>query len=75
MRERTRELAAANRAPQTLVHYLRELAQEFHTYYNAHTILVDERDLRAARLALVTAVRHVLANGLALVGVSAPEAM
>jgi arginyl-tRNA synthetase len=69
------ELAAANRAPQTLVHYLRELAQEFHTYYNAHTILVDERELRCARLTLITAVRHVLANGLALVGVSAPEAM
>ena len=69
------ELAAANRAPQTLVHYLRELAQEFHTYYNAHTILVDDRELRSARLALITAVRHVLANGLALVGVSAPESM
>ncbi len=69
------QLAAANRAPQTLVHYLRELAQEFHTYYNAHTILVDDRDLRSARLALIMAVRHVLANGLALVGVSAPDSM
>jgi arginyl-tRNA synthetase len=69
------ELAAANRAPQNIVHYLRELANEFHTYYNAHTFLVDDEDLRNARLALITAVRHVLRNALALVGVSAPEAM
>ena len=69
------EIAAANRAPQNLVHYLRELAQEFHTYYNAHTILVDDDELRGARLTLISAVRQVLANGLALVGVSAPKSM
>ena len=69
------ELAAANRAPQNIVHYLRELANEFHTYYNAHTFLVDDVDVRNARLALITAVRHVLKNALALVGVSAPEVM
>ncbi len=69
------EIAAANRAPQTLVHYLRELAQEFHTYYNAHTILVEDDNLRGARLTLISAVRQVLGNGLALVGVSAPESM
>ena len=68
-------LAAANRAPQNVVQYLRELAQEFHTYYNAHTFIVDDADLREARLALVTATRQVLANALALIGVAAPERM
>lgn len=69
------ELATANRAPQNIVHYLRELAQDFHTWYNAETFLVDEAPLRAARLALAEAARVVIANGLALVGVSAPESM
>ncbi|HRP34324.1 MAG TPA: arginine--tRNA ligase, partial [Gammaproteobacteria bacterium] len=69
------ELAAANRAPQNIVHYLRELAQDFHTWYNAETFLVDEAPLRSARLALAEATRVVIANGLALVGVSAPESM
>jgi arginyl-tRNA synthetase len=69
------ETAAFNRAPQNVVHYLRELAQDFHTWYNGHTILVDEERLRGARLALAAATRQVLANGLALVGVSAPESM
>jgi arginyl-tRNA synthetase len=69
------ELAAANRAPQNMVHYLRELAQEFHTWYNAETFLVDDATVRAGRLALAEAARQVIANGLALVGVSAPESM
>ena len=69
------ELAANNRAPQNLVHYMRELANEFHTYYNAHTFIVDDDALRDARLTLITAVRQVLKNALTLVGVSAPEAM
>jgi arginyl-tRNA synthetase len=69
------ELAAANRAPQNVVHYLRELAQDFHTWYNAETFLVADERLRSARLALAEATRQVIANGLALVGVSAPEAM
>jgi arginyl-tRNA synthetase len=69
------ELAAANRAPQNIVHYLRELAQDFHTWYNAETFLVDDASLRAARLALAEASRTVIANGLALLGVSAPESM
>ncbi|MGH8223693.1 MAG: arginine--tRNA ligase [Woeseiaceae bacterium] len=69
------ELAAANRAPQHLVHYLRELANEFHTYYNAHTFIVDDEALRNARLALIHATRTVIANGLGIIGVSAPEAM
>jgi arginyl-tRNA synthetase len=69
------ELAANNRAPQHLVNYLRELANEFHTYYNAHTFIVDESATRNARLALITAVRSVIASGLAIIGVSAPESM
>ena len=71
----TVELAATNRAPQTLVHYLRDLANDFHTYYNAHPFIVDEADLRDARLYLVAAARNVIANGLGILGVSAPEKM
>jgi arginyl-tRNA synthetase len=69
------DLAAANRAPQHLVHYLRDLANDFHTYYNAHAFIVDEAGLRDARLFLITATRTVLANGLGILGVSAPETM
>ena len=69
------ELAAANRAPQHLVHYLRDLANEFHAYYNAHQFLVQDDDLRDARLALISAARTVIANGLGIIGVSAPESM
>ena len=68
-------LAANNRAPQHLVHYLRDLASEFHTYYNAHTFIVDEEDLRNARLVLIAATRQVIANGLSVLGVSAPDSM
>jgi arginyl-tRNA synthetase len=68
-------LAAANRAPQNVVQYLRELAQDFHTYYNAQKFIVDDEDLREARLTLITAAKTVLANALALIGVSAPERM
>jgi arginyl-tRNA synthetase len=69
------ELAANNRAPQHLVHYLRDLANEFHTYYNAHQFIVEEDKLRNARLALISATRQVIANGLSILGVSAPESM
>ncbi len=69
------ELAANNRAPQHLVHYLRDLANEFHTYYNAHQFIVDEACLRNARLALISATRQVIANGLGILGVSAPDSM
>jgi arginyl-tRNA synthetase len=69
------ELAATNRAPQHLVHYLRDLANEFHTYYNAHTFIVDDAALRNARLALITATRTVIRSGLDILGVSAPDAM
>jgi arginyl-tRNA synthetase len=69
------ELAASNRAPQHLVHYLRDLANEFHTYYNAHTFIADDASLRNARLALIHATRTVIASGLAILGVSAPDKM
>jgi arginyl-tRNA synthetase len=69
------ELAAKNRAPQTLVHYLRDLVSDFHSSYNAHKVLVEDADLRDARLALYAAVKMIVANGLALLGVSAPEEM
>ena len=69
------ELAANNRAPQHLAHYLRDLANKFHTYYNAHTFIVDNEDLRNARLALIAATRQVIANGLNILGVSAPDSM
>jgi len=70
-------LAAAARefAPHSVAFYLRELAGEFHSYYNAERILVEDEAVRTARLALCAAVRQVLANGLALLGVSAPERM
>ncbi|MFQ6006004.1 MAG: arginine--tRNA ligase [Woeseia sp.] len=71
----TIELAAGNRAPQHLVHYLQDLARDFHTYYNAHTFIVDDQNLRNARLALIAATRQVIANGLGLLGVSAPDSM
>ena len=69
------ELSANNRAPQHLVHYLRDLANDFHTYYNAHSFIVDDAALRDARLYLVSATRIVIANGLGILGVSAPEKM
>ena len=71
----TVETAAVNREPHQLTTYLRELANDLHTYYNAHQFLVDDPALRDARLKLILAVRQVLRNGLGLVGVSAPEAM
>jgi arginyl-tRNA synthetase len=67
--------AGSSAEPQQVANYLRELAGEFHAYYNAHKVLVDDRALRDARLALSAAVGQVLANGLALLGVSAPESM
>jgi arginyl-tRNA synthetase len=67
--------AAANSEPHTVANYLRDLAGEYHTYYNAHKALVDDKPLRDARLALGQAVRQVLANGLDLLGLTAPESM
>ncbi len=69
------ESAAGLLEPHQVAHYLRELAGDFHTYYNAHVFLVDDAELRNARLNLVEAARQVLENGLTLLGVSAPDSM
>ena len=69
------ESAAASHEPHQLAAYLRDLAGAFHTYYNAHTFLVDDDELRNARLTLIQAVRQVVCNGLGLLGVSSPERM
>jgi len=71
----TLAVAARELAPHSVAYYLRELAGEFHSYYNAERILVEDEALRTARLALCAAVRQTLANGLSLLGVSAPEKM
>ena len=62
-------------APHAIAFYLRDLAAELHSYYNAERVLVDDEATRTARLALLLATRQVLRNGLALIGVSAPERM
>ncbi|UCE32854.1 MAG: hypothetical protein JSW68_04695 [Burkholderiales bacterium] len=62
-------------APHAIAFYLKDLAAEVHSYYNAERVLVGDPALRLARLALIAAVRQVLRNGLALLGVSAPERM
>ena len=67
--------AALNRAPHALVHFLRDLANTLHTYYNAEQFIVEEAGLRNARLTLVLAVQTVIRNGLTLLGVSAPDTM
>ena len=69
------DAAAQALEPHQIAHYLRELAGDFHTYYNAHKFVVDDAALRNARLNLVGATRQVIANGLQLLGVSAPTAM
>jgi arginyl-tRNA synthetase len=67
--------AADSLAPHALAFWLKDLAAEVHSYYNAERFLVDDEDVRNARLALLVAARQVLRNGLALIGVSAPERM
>ena len=67
--------AATQAEPHSVVHYLRDLANQFHTYYNAHQFIVEDAALRNARLNLISAVRTVINNGLHLLGVSAPESM
>ena len=69
------ERAALQYEPHQVVLYLRDLAHEFHTYYNAHQFLVEDACVRDARLNLVCAVRQVLANGLGLLNINAPESM
>ena len=69
------EAAARELAPHQVAFYLRELAGEFHSYYNAERVLVPELPVKLARIALIVAVRRVLANGLTLIGVGAPQKM
>ncbi|MEO6078628.1 MAG: arginine--tRNA ligase [Steroidobacteraceae bacterium] len=69
------QLAGMQRAPHTLVHFLRELANCFHTWYNAEQFIVDDSRVRNARIALAIATQQVVRNGLHLLGVSAPESM
>jgi arginyl-tRNA synthetase len=67
--------AAAEFAPHQLTFYLKDLAQEFHSYYNAERFLVDDAQVKDARLALAVAAGQVLANGLSIIGIDAPEKM
>jgi arginyl-tRNA synthetase len=69
------DVAARELSPHLTAFYLRELAGEFHSYYNSTRFLVPELPLRLARLALIASIRQVLANGLTLLGVSAPDKM
>jgi arginyl-tRNA synthetase len=69
------ESAANRREPHLVVNYMRELANQFHSWYNAHQFIVDDVELRDARLALAWSIGQVLRNGLKLMGVSAPEKM
>jgi arginyl-tRNA synthetase len=69
------ESAAGNRAPQVLVHYLRDVAVALHSFYDGEPILTAPEELRNARLGLACATKQVLASGLKLLGVSAPESM
>lgn len=67
--------AGEQRAPHMIANYLKDLAAAFHTFYNAHKVLVDEPELRQARVALCLATKQVLCSGLDLLGVGAPESM
>ncbi len=71
----TIENAAREYSPHLVAFYLKDLAADFHSYYNAERFLVDDAGLTLARLALIDAVRQTMANGLRLLGVSAPEKM
>jgi len=71
----TIETAARERAPHLVAFFLRELAGEFHSYYNATRFLVADESLKIARLALIFAVRQVLSKGLSLLGVTSPREM
>ena len=69
------EAAAKDLAPHMIAFYLKDLASDFHSYYNAERMLVDDEGLKTARIALAAAVRQVIRNGLAILGVSCPESM
>jgi len=67
--------AAQDLAPHRIIFYLMDLAGSFHSYYNKHKVLSDDRQLSEARLCLCEALKIVIANGLHLVGLTAPESM
>jgi len=69
------ENAAVQHEPHVLTHYLRDLASEFHTYYNSHKVLVEDTAERNARVTMCLAVQQVIKNGLKLLGVNAPDEM
>ena len=67
--------AASDYAPHQIAFFVKDLAADFHSWYNAERMLVDDEGLKHARLALAAAIRQVIANGLSMLGVSAPESM
>jgi len=67
--------AAKNLEPHSIAHYLRELATDFHSYYNAEKFIIDDSNLRNARFNLILAVKQTIHNGLDILGVSSPESM
>jgi arginyl-tRNA synthetase len=67
--------AAKDLGPHAIAFYLRDLASDFHSFYNSDRVLVDDAELRLARVALLVACKQVLKNGLTLLGVSSPEQM
>jgi len=69
------ETAARDLAPHQIAFYLKDLAADFHTWYNAERMLVDDTALRDARVAMAAAVRQVIRNGMAILGVSCPASM
>ncbi len=73
--QETLERAALLYEPHLLIHFLRELANNFHTYYNAHQFLTEDATLRNARLNLICATKQILANGLTLLNINTPESM
>ncbi|MDC0499120.1 arginine--tRNA ligase [Candidatus Pseudothioglobus singularis] len=69
------ESAAIQYEPHQLAYYLRDLATQFHSYYNSCTFILEDRDLTQARLSLIHAAKQILRNGLSILGVGAPESM
>ena len=67
--------AAVNYEPHLIGFYLRDLANDYHSYYSTHKFLIDDTLLRQARISLIIAIRQVISNGLGILGVSAPEKM
>ena len=68
-------LSAQNRTVYTICRYVQELAQEFHSFYNANRVICEDEELMKSRLALIIAIKIVLKNALDILAVSAPERM